>query len=318
MQINEVKFSKFLYEDDVYKIFTKNYAQSIILWYEFQRVWYHRAVTTFNDVDKFFILIYFFKKTFSAYNEHFVNKSFDEFYSQENLEIQKFNIVDLARELKFSKETVRRKLLELERAKIIIKENKNVIINFKSFLTRADAEVKGFARLISLFTKILYDKKQIEKIYSESEVEQVIKENFTRYCLPFLDFQIKYTLRQRTVFKDAETWFIWGLLVYNQTLNLTKKLKNSNTEIDFVSFTKAIPAEEPGLNAMTISDLSGIPRPTVLRKLNYLIKDKAVLKSKKSLYVLSQGKLLKKTEHLRIANNKELCSLITKMINLLI
>ena len=66
---------------------------------------------------------------------------------------------------------------------------------------------------------------------------------------------------------------------------------------------------------MSISDLSGIPRPTVLRKLNNLIKDKAVIKSNKSLYILSEAKLLKKTEHLRIANNKELCSLITKMIN---
>jgi len=318
MQTNEVKFSKLLNEDDVYRVFTKNYGQSILLWYEFQRVWYHRAVTTFNDVDKFFILIYFFKKTFNSYNEHFVNKSFDEFYSQENLEIEKFNIVDLARELKFSKETVRRKLIELEKSKIIIKQKKNVIINFRSFLTRADAEVKGFAKLISLFTKILYQKNLVERVFSEPEIETVIKENFTRYCLPFLEFQIKYSLRQRTVFQDAETWFIWGLLVYNQTLNLTKKLKNSNMEIDFASFTKAVPAEAPGLNAMSISDLSGIPRPTVLRKLNNLIKDKAVIKSNKSLYILSEAKLLKKTEHLRIANNKELCSLITKMINLLI
>ena len=179
MQINEVKFSKFLYEDDVYRIFTKNYAQSITLWYEFQRVWYHRAVTTFNDVDKFFILIYFFKKTFNSYNEHFVNKSFDEFYSQENLEIEKFNIVDLARELKFSKETVRRKLIELEKSKIIIKQKKNVIINFRSFLTRADAEVKGFAKLISLFTKILYQKNLVERVFSEPEIETVIKRAFT-------------------------------------------------------------------------------------------------------------------------------------------
>ena len=61
MQINQVKFSKLLTEEKVFNVFAENYTQSIILWYEFQRVWYHRAVTTFNDVDKFFILIYFFK-----------------------------------------------------------------------------------------------------------------------------------------------------------------------------------------------------------------------------------------------------------------
>ena len=78
MQTSQVKFSKLLNEENVFNVFSKNYTQSIILWYEFQRVWYHRAVTTFNDINKFFILEYFFKKTFSSYNDHFINKNFDE------------------------------------------------------------------------------------------------------------------------------------------------------------------------------------------------------------------------------------------------
>ena len=170
MQINQVKFSKLLTEEKVFNVFAENYTQSIILWYEFQRVWYHRAITTFNDVNKFFILEYFFKKTFSSYSEHFINKSFEEFYSQESLEIEKFNIIDLAKELNFSKETVRRKLMELEKAQIIIKDKKNIKINFGSFLTKTEAEVKGFARLVSLFTKILYEKKYLHKIFSEKEI----------------------------------------------------------------------------------------------------------------------------------------------------
>ena len=317
MQINQVKFSKLLTEEKVFNVFAENYTQSIILWYEFQRVWYHRAITTFNDVNKFFILEYFFKKTFSSYSEHFINKSFEEFYSQESLEIEKFNIIDLAKELNFSKETVRRKLMELETAQIIIKNKKNIKINFGSFLTKTEAEVKGFARLVSLFTKILYEKKYLHKIFSEKEIELVIKENFTRYCLPFLEFQITYSLRVRSVFKDAETWFIWNLLVYNQTLNLFKKYKNGEN-VDFHNFMKMLPNEHPGLNAMSISDLSGIPRPTVLRKLNLLIKDKAVVKSQKALYTLNEGKILKKVEPLRLANNKDLCSLITKILNFII
>ena len=40
-----------------------------------------------------------------------------------------------------------------------------------------------------------------------------------------------------------------------------------------------------GINAMTISDLTGIPRPTVIRKLNYLVKNKFVDKNKNSLYL---------------------------------
>ncbi len=290
MQTSQVKFSKLLNEENVFNVFSKNYTQSIILWYEFQRVWYHRAVTTFNDINKFFILEYFFKKTFSSYNDHFINKSFDEFYNQESLEIEKFNIVDLAKELNFSKETVRRKLLELEKAQIIIKDKKNIKINFASFLTKTEAEVQGFSKLVSLFTKILYEKKYVYKVFSEKEIEVVIKENFTRFCLPFLEFQIAFSLRVRSVFKDAETWFIWNLLVYNQTLNLFKKFKNGE-DVTYGKFIKMLPHEHPGLNAMSIADLSGIPRPTVLRKLNLLIKEKAVTKSTNALYTLNEGKI---------------------------
>ena len=317
MQTSQLKFSKLLNEENVFNVFSKNYTQSIILWYEFQRVWYHRAVTTFNDINKFFILEYFFKKTFSSYNDHFINKNFDEFYNQESLEIEKFNIVDLAKELNFSKETVRRKLLELEKAQIIIKDKKNIKINFASFLTKTEAEVQGFSKLVSLFTKILYEKKYVYKVFSEKEIEVVIKENFTRFCLPFLEFQIAFSLRVRSVFKDAETWFIWNLLVYNQTLNLFKKFKNGE-DVTYGKFIKMLPHEHPGLNAMSIADLSGIPRPTVLRKLNLLIKEKAVTKSTNALYTLSEGKILKRIEPLRLANNKDLCSLITKILNFII
>jgi len=317
MQSTELKFSKFLNEDQVFSIFTKNYSQSFILWAEFQRVWYYRGITAFNDIDKFFIVLYFLKKTFKSYSEHFINKTFDEFYSQESIEIEKFNIVDLARDLNFSKETVRRKLIELEKSNILNKDKKKIKLNIKNNHSKAEEEVKGFAKLMALFTKILAHKKLIERSFSENEIENLIKNNFTRFLLPFLEFQIKYSLRVRSVFKDTETWFIWGILVYNQTLNYLKNNKKNGSDMNLNQFTKIIPHETPGLNAMSISELSGIPRPTVLRKINLLIKEKAVHKSKTSLYTLTEN-LLKKYEPLRSANNKDLCSLITKLLNLII
>ena len=49
-----------------------------------------------------------------------------------------------------------------------------------------------------------------------------------------LEFQITYSLRARSVFKDTETWFIWGILVYNQTFNYLKKTKQKETDINFI------------------------------------------------------------------------------------
>ena len=113
-------------------------------------------------------------------------------------------------------------------------------------------------------------------------------------------------------------WFIWNILVYNQTFNFIKKTKKNEADINFNQFMKIIPYETPGLNAMSISELSGIPRPTVLRKLNSLIKNKAVTKNNKSLYILTEGKILKKFEPFMLSNNKDLCALITKLLNLII
>ena len=64
------------------------------------------------------------------------------------------------------------------------------------------------------------------------------------------------------------------MIVYNQNLALTKKIKSSNKYPEKVKDTYLSEilslTETLGLNAMTISDLTGIPRPTVIRKLNYL------------------------------------------------
>ena len=48
------------------------------------------------------------------------------------------------------------------------------------------------------------------------------------------------------------------------------------------------------------------------------MKDKSVKKSPNALYELCEGKTLKIVEPLRVTNNKELCSLITKIFNLLL
>ena len=49
--------------------------------------------------------------------------------------------------------------------------------------------------------------------------------------------------------------------------------------------------DKKGINAMSISDLTGIPRPTVIRKLKILLKQKDIYKDKNNLYYLINGKL---------------------------
>ena len=45
-----------------------------------------------------------------------------------------------------------------------------------------------------------------------------------------------------------------------------------------------------GLNATTIAELSGIPRPTILRKIKFLLNNKLISKNKNNLYsIIIQG-----------------------------
>ena len=81
-----------------------------------------------------------------------------------------------------------------------------------------------------------------------------------------------------------------------------------------------------GLNAMTISELSGIPRPTALRKLNNLVKRKLVKKDKKSLYLLfsrpkidpgeiERDSVLREVRDINKLNEVSFIKMLTKMLN---
>ena len=72
-----------------------------------------------------------------------------------------------------------------------------------------------------------------------------------------------------------ENWFVFGVCGMNQMYNLkdSKKLKDlhpDDTENFFLNLTHK--ETRRGLNPTTISDLSGIPRQTVIRNLKTLIK----------------------------------------------
>ena len=74
--------------------------------------------------------------------------------------------------------------------------------------------------------------------------------------------------------------------------------------------------ESLGLNAMTISDLTGIPRPTVLRKLNKLVKTNWITKDNNGLYkILPNEKNYKNLNTTRIENINKLSSMLSKFYN---
>ena len=97
--------------------------------------------------------------------------------------------------------------------------------------------------------------------------------------------QIPMLLGFKKVFGDLETFHVYGMVIANQALN-SKKNDNSEMSKEFYLEKYMWGAErgETGVNAMSISDITGIPRATVIRKLNKLLKEKFLKVDNKKHY----------------------------------
>ena len=170
------------------------------------------------------------------------------------------------------------------------------------------------SKFLSNLSKHLQKSNIIKQQISSLDLELLIKNNYTHCWNYFLKFQIEMlTTFKRRFFRDYETVQIWAMIVYNQNLALTKKIKSSNKYPVGVKDTYL--SETLGLNAMTITDLTGIPRPTVIRKLNFLVKNKYVDKNKNGLYVVSNSGSVKEVDKYRLENVNKISEMSCKLFN---
>ncbi len=320
MSINEFKFSTEVNASEISNTINKNYGNVITGFLELQRGWLFRAYSIFNDLDKYLILISLIDKTFKSYSEYLFKYNYDEFYSVNEYELKKFNIVHIAKELSMSKETARRKILELEKAGLIVKNKKAVLMKRDGYaLQRPTESIVQISKFMSNLSKLLKKNKIVNNEISTNNFEILIKKNYTHCWGYFLSFQIEYlTGFKKKFFKDYETLSIWAMIVYNQNLYFNKKIKKTDDQITKEKYFKLVISLEDslGLNAMTISDLTGIPRPTVLRKLNKLIKTKWISKDKKGLYKMSPNeKNYKDLNQMRLENINKISDTVSKFFN---
>ena len=303
----------------IIEYFTKNYQRLNTEFFEFQFDWLNRAYAAFKDFDKYLILAYLFRKTFFSYSELFKVISFDQFFSNRKLEVEKFNIIEISKELQISKETTRRKIIEFEKEGIIKKNKKIITLNLNAFnIQRPDTSIISFSRLLASMSEILYNNKETSKKYEKEYYIKKIKNKFTQVWGIFLDYQIKYVVtRSALLNNDIIMFHIFGSLVYNQNLFMKKNGKSNHYRdewwIDIIHM-----GDKKGISAMTISDLTGIPRPTIIRKLKILVNGKNVIKDKNNLYSFRDGPLMKKFNDIRMKNVEALSNTIASINNIVV
>jgi len=302
----------------IYDIYCDHYDSIHSLFIEFQFSWLQQAYRTLGDLDKYNILTYLYKENFVELNEVFKVKSLNEFYINPTFNLEKINIIQISKILRLSKETARRKILELEKDGILIKNKKEITVTLKAgLLQKPENTINSFSKILDYISYFLHKEKKVEKYYGKEFFIKKIKERFTQILAIFLEYQIEYIIKRKELYNnDMEFFFIIGTLIFNQAMFLKKYKKNPHYKKEWAESVLHF-GDKKGLNAMTISDLTGIPRPTVIRKLKVLLKQKDIHKDESNLYYMVKGKLGASSNKLRLNNIKELSSTISRINNII-
>ena len=281
MQTTIPSVSNQITEDQILNAINKNYSQIAKFLFNFHMEWLRGSYQTFHDHDKFIIIQYLVYKTLNFLSTNFIRLNFDAYYSKNQLEIANFNIVDVGRELNISKETARRKILELENIGAIVRDKKKIILNRSAFnFQKPSKTLITVSYLLSKISESLSKNGDLDKKLSSENIESHMRKNFTHCWKLFYEMQIPLVLNWKKVFKDIETWHIWAIIATQKSIKFPpKRLLNREK---FVEDT--LQDNQAGINAMSIAELTGIPRATVVRKLNSLLKKKFISVDEKKLY----------------------------------
>ncbi len=312
-QITPTKLS----EQNIYKTYCDNYDSIHYLFVEFQFSWLQQAYKSLKDIDKYNILVFLYKENFVELNEIFKVKSLKEFYINPRFHLDKINIIQISKKLRISKETARRKILELEEEGVLIKNKKTISVTLKAgLLQKPENTINSFSKILQYVSWLLFKEKKVKKYYEKEFFIKKINERFTQILAIFLEYQLEYLLVRKAIANnDMETWFIVGSLLYNQIMFLKKSEKKSHYQKEWIEEVLDV-GNKKGINAMSISDLTGIPRPTVIRKLKFLLKENDIYKDKENLYYITDGKLFSKLNKQRLINIKKLSHIISRINNI--
>ena len=296
------------------KVIDKNFSLLAPFFYSFVSNWLIRAYKRYNDIDKFLIIIYLIHQNLVFYRKNGLIIDYDTFYRDRTLEINKINISDISKDLELPKESVRRKILDLEKNGAIKKIGKKIFID-RSTLYKAKATdtVLELSNLLVQFNKILKKENLIKEIFELDKITNSIKENFS-FCLYQLNkFIFIYLNRWRAELKDLETLSIAMILVLSATHN--KDFIPSKSSLN--TYRKDIMGSDlRGVNAMSISEITNIPRPTVVRKLKFLIDKKVLYINDRKLISLNvKDSALIKVKNLQNKNLLSLSNFIIRLFN---
>ena len=280
------ELSKQIHSEVIGEVIEKNYVSIIPVWIPLQLTWINNVYRTFHDYEKYMIVMYLLMTTFETYTKNFTKLNYDEYFNQNEFEIEKINVIEISKSLNIAKETTRRKINELEKMGVIKKINKKIIIDRNTWPNiKPEETIKNVTRFLSTLSKMCVAERKISEPFSTEILTKICKEYFTFVWILYYEVQFPMLLGYKKIFGDLESFHVNGVCIINQALH-SKKNDNSEMSKEFYleKYMWSDQKSETGVNAMSISDITGIPRATVIRKLNKLLKEKFLKVDNKKHY----------------------------------
>ena len=256
--------------------FEKNFTKLLPVFYEMQSTFLSGIYKRYGDLEGGQIIIYFARNLHLRVmrrREEDLNfdLSLEKFwFNHQNTVQDKQKIIAVSRFTGLPKETTRRKIINLTQLKHLKKSSKNSLY-WEPASQYKETYMKIIKEQINSLSKFLFEQSKylninipFTKFYKE------IERNYCFYWFHYLNAQLEYMKYWQLKTKDLEILLI-GLQSVIQSLHDFKKpLQTNGTSL------------HSDISATSISEVTGIPRATCIRKLEWLTKAKFIKKDPES------------------------------------
>jgi len=318
--------------NEIAQVLSDNTLTLMKYWIKFQQEWINNIYRQVKDYDKYIIIIYLISKSWEDDSKLFKFESMDEYYLKKNIILPNISLSKLSKSLKIPKETIRRKLVELEEQSLIKRKGQKILLTQSALnLQKPGNSIKNISIFFEKLSILLSAQDWFGPSIDRGDIESYFKKYYTIFWNCYFQLQIPFLVRWKTIFGDLESFVIWANMGINQNINLERNFReenlgSNNLELkkeqyiaDIISMSDSEANESMlGVNASSIAEISSIPRATVIRKLNKLSKKKIIRKNKKKEYFLtSQGPLNEKIKANYLINQKNIAAFVTDIFNLI-
>ena len=279
---------KRLEKKNIEKVLLDNFIDLMPVFYEMESSFLSGIYKRYGDLEGGNIIIFFAKDLhLEILRKREVdlnfNLSLDEFWNNhKNIIQKKKKIITIARSTGLPRETTRRKILSLMKAKHIKKTEKNTVF-WEPDSKSKDTYIKIIEEQIHSLSKFIFQQLNFFSLNIPlSKIEKEIKNNYSFYWYHYLNAQLNYIKLWQVQFKDLEMLLI-GLQTLIQSIRDLKNFSRSQNLDSFIltkmtKSTSAFNTKNIGISATSVSEVTGVPRANCIRKLEKYIKMKMIEK----------------------------------------